>query len=112
VGYHWSMPKVFLTPFLIAGLLLLPSCSGSKEVKPIKSEREIFLECESAKDDKRFYDEKIEEDLKKQTIISFDNYDKTGSYDSPETKFLSEQIEVSRNNINSIIKNNPSCFGQ
>ena len=91
---------------------LLSGCSGSKEVKPIKSEREIFLECESAKDDKRFYDEKIEEDLKKQTIISFDNYDKTGSYDSPETKFLSEQIEVSRNNINSIIKNNPSCFGQ
>ena len=106
------MPKVFLTPFLIAGLLLLPSCSSPKEVKPIKSEREKFLECESAKDDKRFYDEKIEEDLKKQTIISFDNYDKTGSYDSPETKFLSEQIEVSRNNINSIIKNNPSCFGQ
>ena len=111
-GYPYCMQQAVKVTVLVLLVSLLSGCSGSKEVKPIKSEREIFLECESAKDDKRFYDEKIEEDLKKQTIISFDNYDKTGSYDSPETKFLSEQIEVSRNNINSIIKNNPSCFGQ
>ena len=92
------------------GLLFLPSCSNSQEVKPIKSEREKFLECEYAKDNKRFYDQTIEEKLKMQTIIAFDNYDKTGSYDSPETKFLSDQIEVARNEINLIIANNPSCF--
>ena len=104
------MPRLFLTPFLMAGLLFLPSCSNSQEVKPMKSEREEFLECEVAKDDKRFYDEAIEEYLKKQTIIAFDNYENTGSYDSPETKFMSEQIEVARNNIKQLIANNPSCF--
>ena len=33
------MPKVFLTPFLIAGLLLLPSCS-SAEAKACEAARE------------------------------------------------------------------------
>ena len=31
------MPKVLLTPFLIAALLLLPSCSSAQEPKPVET---------------------------------------------------------------------------
>ena len=104
------MPKVFLTPLLIAGLLLLTSCSNSQKVKPIKSETEKFLECEYAQDNKQNAYAKYEQVLKEHTIIMFDNYNKTGSYDSPETKSASDQMEVALEVMNLIIVNNPSCF--
>jgi hypothetical protein len=36
------MPRLFLTPFVIAGLLLLPSCS-SAEAKACKAAKEAYI---------------------------------------------------------------------
>jgi len=43
------MPKLFLTPFVIAGLLFLPSCSGDKEPKANQTEQ-AKSECDEVKE--------------------------------------------------------------
>jgi hypothetical protein len=43
------MPKLFLTPFVIAGLLFLPSCSNSQEPKPSETPQ-AKSECSEVKE--------------------------------------------------------------
>lgn len=50
------MPRVFLTPFVLVGLLFLTSCSSSQEPKPDKLEQ-AKSKCDEAKETNKSYSE-------------------------------------------------------
>jgi hypothetical protein len=89
------MPKIFLTPFLIAGLLLLPSCSSSPEPadKP-----QVKSECDEVK--------KIYEDFsgvlqKEQSTVTYRKLYLTRAYyllENPQC-FTSAQIAAAKAEI-------------
>ena len=54
------MPKVFLTPLLIAGLLLLPSCSSAQEPKPVETPQ-AKSKCDEAKESDESFDKLLAE---------------------------------------------------
>ena len=86
------MPRLFLTPFVIAGLLFLPSCS-SAEAKA----------CEAA--------EQARAEYEKETNVL---WDKKQAKDNAslfiEGLALEEQVRKTYLKSQRIIANNPSCF--
>lgn len=83
------MPKVFLTPFLIAGLLLLPSCSSA--------EKKLCNKAEIARQD--YYDE----------AASFQSRAKAFPEGSVTWDYERKAFEAYKNSLQ-VILNNPKCF--
>jgi hypothetical protein len=86
------MPKLFLTPLLIAGLLLLPSCS-SAEAKACKAAEQARAEYE--KETKVLWDKKQAKDNASLFI---------------EGLALDKQVRETYLKSQRVIANNPSCF--
>lgn len=86
------MPKVFLTPLLIAGLLFLPSCSNA-EAKA----------CEAAQQARAEY--KLETDNLYKTQIAQQNAQKF-----IEALSTSDQVKEMYLKSQKVIANNPTCF--
>jgi len=86
------MPKLFLTPFVIAGLLFLPSCS-SAEAKACKAAEQARAEYEI--ETKELYDKK---QAKSNASLFF------------EALELDKQARETYLKSQKVIVNNPSCF--
>ena len=85
------MPKVFLTPYLIAALLLLPGCT-SNEVKACNAAEQAVIEYEVESADK---------------LTAYNNeINKNQRYDS---SLSSKAAEAYLNSLR-VIVNNPGCF--
>ena len=85
------MSKVFLTPYLIAALVLLPGCT-SNEVKACNAAEQAVIEYELESADK---------------LTAYNNeINKNQRYDS---SLSSKAAEAYLNSLR-VIVNNPSCF--
>lgn len=86
------MPRLFLTPFVIAGLLFLPSCS-SAEAKACKAaiDTKFSLEQEIERDTKA-----IEGELKQQDKVLYE--------------YVLSQLPINQKRLLLVIVNNPACF--
>ena len=96
------MPRAFLTPFVIAGLLFLPSCSSA--------EAERARACEMAISSSRFHFAKYEayfEDFKTELAAELE---KSGKGVSPKIESLIKNSTESREKSWRIKVNNQSCF--
>ena len=96
------MPRLFLTPCVIVGLLLLASCSDSGAEKAIV--------CQTAKTDSRYYYDNYETNKELFRAQIYKNLSETGYLDNYQSEeFLNEMNESSYNSA-LVIVNNPSCF--
>ena len=86
------MPRVFLTPFVIAGLLFLPSCSNA-EAKACEAAEQARAEYEI--ETKELWDKK---QAKSNASLFF------------EALALDEQAKETYLKSQRVIANNPSCF--
>ena len=96
------MPKVFLAPLLVVGLLLLPGCSSA--------EAEKAKACEMAVSLSRFYFAKYEgyfTDFKTELAAELE---KSGKAVSPKIESLIKDSTESREKSWQIKVNNQSCF--
>lgn len=89
------MPRLFLTPFVIAGLLFLPSCSSDKEPKPIKTPL-AKSKCDEAKESNKSFSKLLAEVGKGNP--NYRLYFLTQQYHKLETKecFTAEEIAAAR----------------
>ena len=86
------MPRLFLTPFVIAGLLFLPSCS-SAEAKACVSAEKAYAEFEA--ETKKAYKQR-------EISIKASDWDSSKNYLARALKY---ELWTQK-----VIVNNPSCF--
>lgn len=91
------MPKVFPTPFVIAGLLFLPSCSNSQQE----------AQCKSAKDNFETTARQIT-DLGRQIKLLKDTNEPSKIIGDLNTLKYSQFYIAKKEFL--IVTNNPSCF--
>jgi len=86
------MPRIFITPFVIAGLLFLPSCS-SAEAKACEAAllTHNSLEQEINRDTKA-----VEGELKQQDTVLYE--------------YVLSQLPINRKRLLLVIVNNQACF--
>ena len=98
------MPRLFLTPFVIAGLLFLPSCSSAKEPKPVETPK-AKSKCDEARESDKSFDKLLAEIGKSNR--NYRVYFLTQQYHKLETKecFTAVEIATARAAID-IINNN------
>ena len=105
------MPRVFLVPFVIAGLLLLPSCSSDKENSAPSPEEDFYAQlCNVAVET---YNELIVERDKQKAIYDKVERDAQAAQDvkilegvaKPRALFQEADFKAALVQIN-----NPSCF--
>jgi len=96
------MPRAFLTPFVIAGLLFLPSCSSA--------EAEKAKACEMAVSLSRFYFAKYEAYFMGFKTELAAELEKSGKGVTPKIESLIKESTESREKSWQIIVNNQSCF--
>ena len=96
------MSKALLTPFVIAGLLLLASCSDSGVEKAIV--------CQTAKDDSRYYSDGYETNKELYRDQTYKNLVETGFIENYQSKEFLKEMNENFYNSQLIIVNNQSCF--
>jgi len=105
------VPRVFLVPFVIAGLLLLPSCSSDKENSAPSPEEDFYAQlCKVAVET---YNELIVERDKQKAIWDKVERDAQAAQDVsilegravPRARYQEAKLKAAL-----VIVNNPSCF--
>jgi hypothetical protein len=85
------MRKALLTPFVIAGLLLLASCSSAQEPKPVETPQ-AKSKCDEAKESDKSFDKLLAEIGKGNT--NYRVYFLTQQYHKLETKECFTAVEI------------------
>jgi hypothetical protein len=85
------MPKIFLAPFLIAGLLLLASCSSAQETKTVETPQ-AKSKCDEAKESQKSFDKLLAEIGKSNP--NYRVYFLTQQYHKLETKECFTAVEI------------------